>query len=301
MPPTVHVAAHAHARWGENPLWHPEERVVYWIDIPAGELHRFDPAARRDAVVWSGRTVGALTLQADGSLLLLGGEPCWVGRWSGGELTPILGNIPDTTRFNDAIADARGRVYSGTMPRRWGTDDPAELGSLYRIDPDGSAHRVDHGFHCANGLGWIDGGRTLLLVDSTVHRIYAYDHDADTGELTNRRVHRRVPEPAESMPDGMTLDAEGGLWTARLKAGQLLRYGPSAEAPETAAVTHRVPLPIADATSLIFAGDALDQLYVTTGGGREDTADDDPAGALLRVENVGFRGLPENRSRVGMT
>ena len=118
---------------GEGALWHPVEHCLYWVDIDQGKLYRYKPAGGRCELVVSGRPIGGLTYQADGSLLLLR-DRGRVETWREGRLAGVvIDAIPaeSGTRFNDCIADPRGRVYCGTM-------EPDGRGRLYRIDTDGS-------------------------------------------------------------------------------------------------------------------------------------------------------------------
>src|SRR5512142_2409950 len=102
---------------GENPLWHPLEKRLYWCDIGTGRMFRYEPASGKPAQFYQGETVGGFTIQADGSLLLFMAKGA-VKVWRESGLTTVIDEIPDerTTRFNDVIADPAGRVFCGTMP-----------------------------------------------------------------------------------------------------------------------------------------------------------------------------------------
>ena len=288
MPPTPRLVADHPCVLGEGPIWHEDDAALYWLDIMRGLVLRHDPATGRHEVVRDGPVVGAMTIQTDGSLLLLGGGGK-VSRWHRGEETTLLEGIDGETRFNDAIADDRGRVYSGTMPRDGWKDDPSLAGRLYRLDPDGSVHVMDKGFGCPNGMGFLDEGKTLLFVDTPNRRVLAYDVDRVTGDLSNRRVHLDTSEQ-KGAPDGMTLDAEGCLWSARWGGGCVHRFGPGGEHLLS------IELPADNVTCPAFGGPGLSTLYLSTAGG-DDAADHPPAGALFAVDLDGVRGEPENRSR----
>ena len=104
---------------GENPLWHAIEQKLYWCDIPNGRIFRFDPATGLHEQCYEGRPVGGFTVQYDGSLLLFMDRGT-IARWHDGELTEIVESIPAEleSRFNDVIADPKGRVYCGTTVNR---------------------------------------------------------------------------------------------------------------------------------------------------------------------------------------
>ncbi|MHC4399621.1 MAG: SMP-30/gluconolactonase/LRE family protein, partial [Planctomycetota bacterium] len=114
----VEIVVRSQCVLGEAPLWHPAEKRLYWADIDRGRLHRFDPATGEHKIVLEGRPIGGLTCQADGSLLLFRDRGT-VEIFRDGEIVrTVLPKIPDeaTSRFNDVIADPRGRVFCGTMP-----------------------------------------------------------------------------------------------------------------------------------------------------------------------------------------
>ena len=101
---------------GEGPIWHMDEQKLYWADIPNGLLYRYDPATGEHKLVREDRLLGAITVQADGSLLLLrdnGNVVCL----RDGEFQTIINEIPGESAFNDGIADPAGRVFSGTYYR----------------------------------------------------------------------------------------------------------------------------------------------------------------------------------------
>ena len=274
---------------GEGPLWHPMESRVYWADIPRGRLFRCDPYSRRHETIYEGRVVGGFTIQADGSLLLFM-DDCAIAVLRDGELDFVVDGIPEQrgNRFNDVIADPRGRVFCGTMPHPDGR--PAKL---YRMDADGSLTTVLDDVGLSNGMGFTADQTAMYHTDSPARTIHKYDYDAETGELSNRRVFVRTPDDADgSIPDGMTVDAADCVWSARWDGSALYRY-----APNGAEMT-RVDFPARKVSSAIFGGRDLADIYVTTAGGNDKPNEGAGAGALFRL-NAGVRGKPEFLSRVG--
>ena len=272
---------------GEGPLWHPDEQRLYWVDIPKGRLFRYEPASGQHEQCLEGEALGGFTIQADGALLLFMARGA-VKIWRAGELTTVIDEIPDerSTRFNDVIADPVGRVFCGTMPT---AERP---GRLYRLDPDGTLTKLLDGIGCSNGMGFTLDRRQMYYTDSTAHEIYLFDYDQATGAITNRRVFARNA-PEEGMPDGMTVDAEGYVWSARWDGGCLVRYAPDGTEER------RIAFPARKVSSVTFGGPEYTDIYVTTAGGDNKAAEGWGAGALFRL-NLGIRGLPEFRSRIGL-
>ena len=272
---------------GEGPLWHPLEKRVYWCDIPAGRMFRYDPATGHHEQVYQGDVVGGFTIQADGSLLLFMARGA-VKIWRDGEMTAVIEEIPDETetRFNDVVADPAGRVFCGTMPT------PNRKGRLYRLDTDGTLHKILEGIGCSNGMGFTPDRRQMYYTDSPALEIYRFDYDGATGAIDNRQVFVKTPE-GEGVPDGMTVDAEGYVWSARWDGNVLVRYTPDG------AEDRRITFPAKKVSSAIFGGDDYTDIYVTTAGGDNKPEEGEGAGALFRL-SPGIQGVAEFFSRIGL-
>ena len=272
---------------GEGPLWHPTERRLYWTDIPNGRLFRYDPATGHHEQCYSGEAVGGFTIQADGALLLFMARGR-VATWRDGQLTTVIKEIAADrdSRFNDVIADPEGRVFCGTMATE------THPGRLYRLDPDGSLTTVLEEVGIPNGLGFTADLRTAYFTDTRDRRIYRFDYDRATGELASQRVFVEIPE-GQGIPDGMTVDADDHVWSARWDGGALVRYTPAAREDR------RIPFPARKVSSVVFGGDDYTDMYVTTAGGNDKPREGSGAGALFRLR-LGFRGRPEFQSRVGL-
>lgn len=274
---------------GEGPLWHPDERAVYWADIPQGRLFRLTIADGRHEPVYADRPVGGFTLQADGALLLFrdrGNVVVWSG---GAERRTLVAEIPELsgTRFNDVCADPEGRVFCGTM------SGPDVTGRLYRLDPDGRRHRLLEDQGTPNGMGFSPDLRRLYYNDSRAGRTWVFDYDRATGSISNQRIFRdAVASGDPGRPDGLAVDAEGYVWTAQWDGGALLRFDPEGR------LVRRLEMPARKITSLCFAGDGLTEIYATSAGGGNRPADGAQAGALFRILGAGVRGMPRFRSRL---
>jgi D-xylonolactonase len=272
---------------GENPLWHPLEKRLYWCDIPNGHIFRYDPASGIHEPCYKGRVVGGFTIQSGGSLLLFMDRGT-IGTWRDGEFTEIVPEIEAEreSRFNDVIADPAGRVFCGTMP------GPAGKGRLYRLDIDGSVHVVLEGIGCSNGMAFTLDQKGFYYTDSVAREIYFFDYNAEDGAISNQRVFARFGE-SDGSPDGCALDAEGRLWSALWDGASIVRM----DADGT--IEKRITLPARKVSSLIFGGEDYSDLYITSAGGDTKHQDGALAGALFRLRGES-RGVPEFFSRVAM-
>lgn len=271
---------------GEVPMWHPSENKLYWTDIPAGKLYRYDPASDTYEECFDDGVVGGYTIQEDGTFLLFM-EQGAVRTWDGEALETIVDRIPgeESSRFNDVISDPEGRVFGGTMP----TDD--QLGSVYRIDTDGSVTELLDSVDLPNGMGFTPDRETLYLTESYEDTIYTFDYDAETGSIDNRSVFVDASED-EGMPDGLTVDSDGYVWSAKFGGGCVVRYDPSGTEVE------RYEIPAENVTSLLFAGESFKDLYVTTA--KFEASDGDiHAGDLFRLR-PGVGGVEEFYSNVSV-
>jgi D-xylonolactonase len=283
----VHESCHC----GENPLWHPFENQLYWTDIDRGQMYRFNPSDRTHELIYEGRPVGGFTMQADGKLLLF--------RDCGNIVTWCNGKIHDTVvkqltgeagrRFNDVIADPKGRVFCGTL-------SPKSLeGKLYRIDLDGSVHCVLDHVHCSNGMGFTPDKhppKRLYFTETMAHMIWAFDFEEASGAITNQRPFADFTS-SKLLPDGLTVDAQGDVWSASYGGHSVIRIGHDGQLKEC------IRLPTACITCPTFGGEALKELYITSAGGQDKHTHGSAAGALFRI-TTRIGGVSEYASRIGL-
>jgi sugar lactone lactonase YvrE len=276
----------ARARHGEGPVWHPTEHTLDWVDIMAGHLHRYDPRTDRDEVIDVGRPIGAFAPRASGGYVLAVEHGFGVLEPSGEvRVVAQIATPGPPQRMNDGKCDGAGRFWAGTMAY----DFAPGAAALYRLDPDFKVTTMLGGVTLSNGLDWTVDDRTMYYIDSPTHRIDAFDFDLSIGAISGRRRLIDVPsdttaQAGETVPDGMTLDAEGYLWVAIHGASEVRRYSPRGE------IECIVRLPVCGVTSCAFGGEELTDLYITSmvvfNNDREP-----PAGALFKC-TPGVRGRP---------
>lgn len=260
--------------------------MLHWVDILKPALHRFDPATGRDTAQPMDAMISGAWPRARGGLL--------VARHDG-----IVQFDPDTgrrlpfahpeaarpsNRYNDGRCDRRGRLWIGSLDM----GAAPNRGSLFRVDADGTATRMDSGFTVANGLGFSPDDARLYFTDTARRTIYVYDFDLARGEVAHRRPFVELAE-AQGRPDGLAVDAEGFVWVAVWDGWTLLRYDPEGR------VALRVPLPVPRPTSCCFGGADLRTLYITSASVRlpEQALADAPLSGALFACTPGVAGLPE--------
>ena len=271
-----------HCGCGENPLWDDARGVLYWCDIPAGKVFEWDAVSGDHHLLFQGPEMGAFTLQQDGSLLLLfTGSAGHLDPESGEFIVLKEGIVGNTGRFNDCIATPRGDVYAGTVD--W---EQKTRGALFYLDLQGNATSICSGSACSNGLGWTPDGNGLYWADSTAKTVYLFDYDRTSGAITNRREWLTTPGLT---PDGLTTDSDGGVWICFFDGGCIRHYSADAQ------LIAQIEFPAKNVTSCIFGGAELDELFVTTAGGKAESQTLD--GALFRLK-PGVKGMTEHRSKV---
>ncbi|MFB9277025.1 SMP-30/gluconolactonase/LRE family protein [Cohnella cellulosilytica] len=277
---------------GEGPLWLPKSGQLVWVDIEGMKIRTWHPKTGEEGVISVGQRIGAVVLAEDGRMVCALQNGFYFLDPAAGALEPIVDPEAHLTgnRFNDGKCDPSGRFWAGTMPMTGGAPD----GALYRLDADGSAHRMASGVGCSNGLGWSPDARTMYYIDTSTRRVDRFDYDAASGGISNRRTVVVLPD-GQGFPDGMTVDAEGKLWVAHWDGYAVSRFD-----PDTGECLERVELPVSRVTSCCFGGDDLDELYITSAsvGLSEEQLRKEPLAGSLFVYKPGVKGLPANDFKV---
>ena len=277
----------ARAELGEGTLWDPEAQVLWWIDIWSKRIYRFDPKTGENRQWDAPDYLGCLGLRAKGGLVLTMATGFHFFDPETGAFEAIADPESDMpqTRFNDGKPDRQGRFWSGSMFEVPG--QPIEfIGSLYRMDKDGSVHRMIEGVGCSNGLAWSPDSRTMYFSDSYSGRVDAYDFDLAMGDIENRRTFIDMRESG-GVADGATVDAEGCYWVTIPVTSKVCRYDPQGKLMQT--IVRPTDLP----TCCEFGGENLDILYVTSAVLRRPEAHfagQSNPGGLFAVD-AGVKGL----------
>lgn len=268
---------------GEGPTWYAPEAALYWVDIMGNCFHRLDPATGAHQRFEVGLPVGTVVPRERGGFVLAtrDGFEFWDAATGRQPISDPEADKPKN-RFNDGKVDRAGRFWAGTM------GDGGPVGAFYRLDPDLTVHTMATGIRISNGLGWSPDNTVMYYTDSGTRIIYAYDYDAATGAISNRRDWVVIPE-GEGSPDGLTVDSEGCVWSARWDGWRIARFDPDGR------LMQEIAVPVQRPTSVMFGGPDLNQLYITsarTGFSEADLEAQPQAGGLFRVD-LDVKGLPE--------
>jgi sugar lactone lactonase YvrE len=285
--PAPRVVIASQNQIGESPVWSSSENALYWVDVEGKLIQRWQ-ADDQSIRHWKmAEPVGCVGLRKHGGLVGASRTGFFFLDATTGQVTPISdpeADLPDN-RFNDGKVDRRGRFWAGTRNFR---DHSKATGTLYRLDPDLSVHRMEEGLRCPNGMAWSPDDRFMYMCDTWARRIYVYDFDTDSGALYNRRLFIELSEDA-GFPDGLTVDAEGFIWNAHYNGWRITRYAPDGR------IDRVIPMPVQHVTSLIFGGRDYRTMYVTSGYLRlcdEDRKSQPTAGHVFVIDAL-THGLPE--------
>jgi sugar lactone lactonase YvrE len=281
---------------GESPVWHADEQALYWVDIPARKLCRWQAD--------TGRTSHWLAPEMLACIASRGPQAGWVAGMETGvfELQPhedgrldarLLAGVQHAQagmRFNDGRCDRQGRFLAGTMVLDMALG--AAAGCLYSLEKNSEnsePKKLLSGFITPNGLAFSPDGRTMYLSDShpSVQTIWAFDYDTDSGTPSNRRVFVDM-NPLPGRPDGAAVDEDGCYWICGNDAGLVHRFTPAGKLDRSIAV------PAAKPAMCCFGGARMDQLFITSITPAQPIAGYEPAlaGAVF-VAHPGVRGIAE--------
>jgi sugar lactone lactonase YvrE len=294
--PGVEIVTESRDALGECPVWLARERMLQRVDITASAIVRLDVGNGREERHATGGHVG-FALPAPGGGLVAGVERRLVRLAAPGAPEELVAEVEpgvDDNRFNDAAFDPAGRLWAGTMSRR----RAAGAAALYRVSADGDVERAIAGATISNGLDWSPDFSVLYYVDSTTQRIDAIAFDLDRGRLGTRRRFAAI-DPRDGLPDGLTVDEEGGVWLALFGGAAVRRYLPDGR------LDAEIRLPVTNPTSPAFGGAARADLYVTSARHRltaEQLAREPAAGAVLRLRpGVHGRAAPWSGTADGLS
>ena len=297
MTPSLELLASQNDRCGECPIWDSETQRLIWNDMNASRVFAFDwKSGKAETLDNKELNAAGMAFNLTGELVFAGSGGLHLWRQTGEYRALLTHHNDEALNFNDILANPKGSLYAGTW--YWGATEYEKLGKLYLIEPDVSVSIQDEGIQLSNGLGLSPDEKTLYYADSTARKIYAYAVNAASGALSNRRVFVDVPT-TEGIPDGLTVDSQGYVWSAQWYGSQIVRYDPDGQ------VERRIQVPAAQVTCMAFGGADWNELFITTAGEDWPTRYAPPGydssrvhlgGELYRLK-LDIQGKPEYKTR----
>ena len=275
---------------GEGPIWDVERQRLWFIDSLGRRIFRCTEQGGEMAAWTVPSAIGSMALRRAGGAIVALQDGFHALDFDSGELRHIVDPEPDRpgNRLNDGKVDGAGRFLCGSMDM--GETDPT--GTLWRLDPDLSLHRLEDNIICSNGPCFSPDWHTLYFADSFTGKIRAYDYDPETGNPSNSRTFATLPDDRGGAPDGATVDSEGYVWSACVFDGRIHRFAPDGS------IDRVIEMPVCKITSLAFGGPQLDTLFVTSMAEPplpRHPGDGPLRGATFRIDGLGVTGLPEPR------
>jgi sugar lactone lactonase YvrE len=250
-----------------------DQNRLYFSDVPRGGVYRRNPDGQIETVIPKRKGVGGIAINEGGGIVCTGRGLIYFNEKTGRsrdlftewEGKPLKG-------LNDIQPDDHGSIYVGSLEFDALSDQKPTPGNLFRVDPDGKVTKLWEGIEVTNGLGFSPDRKLLFHADSTTQAVWAYDVQPDR-TVKNRRKFAIMPE---GWPDGLAVDAEGGLFVAAVKSGEVVRFKPNGT------VDFRLKVPATFVTSVTFGGKDLTELYIVTSDNSDDPS---KKGSIFRTRS----------------
>lgn len=275
-------------------MWDWKTGLFYFSDMLAGKLFRYDPKTKELTTVAEGKNVSGFTMNEQGGFVCATHQGLYLWDEKRGWTLIASEFAGQPLHSNDATADAAGRFIFGTTFYDQTVGDNYMRGRLYSVEKDGTIRILDDGYSLPNGIGFTADNKTMYVTETVAREILAFDYDLATGKISNRRVFVKIPED-EGIPDGMTVDAEGYVWSAQWYGSSVVRFAPNGK------VDLRLDVPSGQTSSVMFGGRDFTDIYVTSAAEvvrlsaapRGYPFDAPHNGSTYRF-NLGIHGVPEH-------
>jgi sugar lactone lactonase YvrE len=280
MPAALDVLTNVRDILGEGPVYDPASGVLYRIDITGRAVRALDLTTGMSREWPLPLEPGSLALRARGGAVAALEDGLWALDLETGaleQLADVTGG-DERVALNDGRCDAGGAYWVGSYAR----DERDPIGGVFRIGTDRTVTQVAAGVTVGNGLDWSPDGATLYFTDS-VGTITAFD--MEDGLPVRPRIFARDDDCS---PDGLVVDAEGGVWSTKWDGWRIVRYTPDGR------VDRVVELPVQRPTAAVFGGGGLDTLFVTsaTYGLTDSDLTGQPLAGLVLALDPRVRGRP---------
>ncbi|WP_371810341.1 SMP-30/gluconolactonase/LRE family protein [Acidianus sp. RZ1] len=239
----------------EGPIWHHDEKALFWVDILRGTIHRYDLKGFYSEIRLQDY-VSSISPTISGGIIATSGRSFFIVSFNDGSVKEIykVQEWDQRNRFNDGKCDAMGRYWIGTM----NLEEKEPTAGLYVLDTDMKFRQILDNVTISNGLAWNSDNSVLYYIDSPTKKVFSFDFDIKTGKISDRKtISDLASEPG--VPDGMTIDSRGMLWVALFGGGKVVVID-----PKNGDIIDEVPVPTPNVTSVTFGGQNLSRLFITT-------------------------------------
>ena len=276
----------AKATLGEGAIWNHKEKMLYWIDIEEGILHKFNPVSAEDMQFNLNKRIGTVVPSEKSGLLVALEDGIYHYDLKTDSISFIVNPAENSfeIRFNDGKCDPAGRLWAGTMS----LTGKKKAGALYCLNNNGDIENKIDSVSISNGIVWSLDNKNMYYIDTPTGKVKEYNYDKPTGEISFSRDAVVIPTDM-GHPDGMTIDSKGNLWIAL--------WGGSAVAcwnPNSGELIYKIDVPVLNVTSCAFGGENLETLFITTAsrGIRQDEIGNYPYRGGLFKADPGIKGVP---------
>lgn len=242
--------------FGEGPRF--RDGHLWLSDMHARRVLKVHPSGSAETVVEiPDDDPSGLGWLPNGDLLIVGMRQRKLMRFDGSSLSDYA-DLSELASWycNDMVVDAHGRAYVGNFGYDLHNQAPQASAEIILVETDGQARVVEDDVLFPNGTVITPDGKTLIVGETFGRRLTAFDLQPD-GNLTNKRLWAALPDGA--VPDGICLDAEGGIWSASPTTNDCIRQVEGGE------VTHRIELERGAFACMI----GNDKLYILTSSSSE--------------------------------
>jgi D-xylonolactonase len=263
-----------------------DQNRLYFSDVPRGGVYRRSPDGQIETVIPKRKGVGGIAINEGGGVVCSGRSLIYFDEKTGQSRDLFTEWEGRTLKgLNDIQPDDQGSIYAGSLEFDALSDQKPTPGNLFRVDPDGKVTKLWEGIEVTNGMGFSPDRKLLFHADSTTQAVWAYDVQPDR-TVKDRRKFAIMPE---GWPDGLAVDAEGGLFVAAVKSGEVVRFKPDGT------VDFRLKVPATFVTSVTFGGADLTELYIVTS---DNTDDPSKKGSIFRTRSeIPGLAVPKARFR----
>ncbi len=270
---------------GEGIIWDHTRQRVWWVDILQCKLYRYDPVSQNVEQWETPERLCCFAPVTGKGELVCAFESGFAFYWPETNQIKWIEKLEQDnpgTRFNDGRTDRQGRLWAGTMVED--EEKATYKGSLYCLNNDLSIKKSISGLSITNSLCWSPDGKTVYHTDTPTRIINAHAFDTRSGTLGNAKPLVKTQDGC--YPDGSIVDAQGYLWNAQWGGSKVVRYSNKGE------VDLEVTVPTRQPSCVVFGGESLDLLFVTSAWADLETNRDENAGHVF-VYQTRFKGLRE--------